>query len=306
MPAARTHPGVYVAETSNSSRTIQGVATSITAFVGRTNRGPLNTPWTVGSLAEFEAEFGAADVSNTLAYAVDDFFANGGREALIVRVFRDNGAPEGLPPDKASYQAAFHALRQTDIFNLLCLPPDDTAGDVEIVALQAALALCVERRAFLVVDPRSEWRMPGDVLDANIGLATLGLSGAAARNAAVFFPRISKADSARSHQIANFVPCGAVAGMISRIDAQRGVWKASAGLEATLRGIQGLSVSLSNHETGKLNAAGVCCLRDLPGVGPVVWGARTLRGYVPTLARCIPSLVSVPGGYQNSSDMPLG
>ena len=76
----------------------------------------------------------------------------------------------------------------------------------------------------------------------------------------------------------DFAPCGAVAGVFARTDAQRGVWKAPAGLDATLTGVPELRVPLTDAEIGQLNPLGVNCLRALPVVGRVVWGARTLRG----------------------------
>jgi hypothetical protein len=69
-----------------------------------------------------------------------------------------------------------------------------------------------------------------------------------------------------------------VAGVIARTDAQRGVWKAPAGKEATLNGVPDLSVNLTDGENGQLNPIGVNCLRTFPIVGLVVWGARTLVG----------------------------
>jgi phage tail sheath protein FI len=75
-----------------------------------------------------------------------------------------------------------------------------------------------------------------------------------------------------------FAPSGAIAGIVSRIDASRGVWKAPAGLEATLNGVFDLSVPLTDPENGELNPLGVNCLRLRPAAGPVVWGARTRQG----------------------------
>jgi len=82
----------------------------------------------------------------------------------------------------------------------------------------------------------------------------------------------------RDNQIETFARCGAIAGIFARTDAQRGVWKAPAGLEATLNGVPALSVSLTDKENGELNPLGVNCLRSFPGVGRVVWGSRTLQG----------------------------
>ena len=77
----------------------------------------------------------------------------------------------------------------------------------------------------------------------------------------------------------DFAPCGTVAGVFARIDGQRGVWKAPAGLEAGLVGVPALSVLLSDNENGELNQLGVNCLRHRPAAGPVVWGSRTLAGH---------------------------
>jgi phage tail sheath protein FI len=80
------------------------------------------------------------------------------------------------------------------------------------------------------------------------------------------------------NQKEDFAPCGAVAGVFARTDAQRGVWKAPAGLEATLAGVPELTVSLNDAENGELNPLGINCLRSMPASGRVVWGARTLQG----------------------------
>jgi phage tail sheath protein FI len=74
-----------------------------------------------------------------------------------------------------------------------------------------------------------------------------------------------------------------VAGVIARTDATRGVWKAPAGIDAGLAGVNDLTmgadpVNLTDAENGDLNVLGINCLRTFPVVGRVVWGARTLRG----------------------------
>jgi uncharacterized protein len=75
-----------------------------------------------------------------------------------------------------------------------------------------------------------------------------------------------------------FVPCGAIAGVFASTDANRGVWKAPAGIQATIVGSSQLSVGLTDAENGELNQLGINCLRSFPVVGKVAWGARTLRG----------------------------
>ena len=86
MPAALTFPGVYIEELSSGVRTITGVATSITAFIGASLRGPVDTPTRVQSFAEFERTFGGLSRQSPMTYAVNQFFQNGGADALIVRV----------------------------------------------------------------------------------------------------------------------------------------------------------------------------------------------------------------------------
>jgi hypothetical protein len=66
--------------------------------------------------------------------------------------------------------------------------------------------------------------------------------------------------------------------VIARTDAEHGVWRAPAGLAATLLGVPQLAVTLADDDVGKLSRTGVNCLRSVLGAGPVVWGARTMQG----------------------------
>jgi phage tail sheath protein FI len=106
------------------------------------------------------------------------------------------------------------------------------------------------------------------------------VSGLAGRNAAVFFPQIAISDPiGTADQPERLVgPAGTVAGVFARTDAARGVWKAPAGIDATLGGARSLSVPLTDAENGRLNPLGVNCLRKLPVFGHVLWGSRTCRG----------------------------
>jgi hypothetical protein len=82
----------------------------------------------------------------------------------------------------------------------------------------------------------------------------------------------------RDSQLEIFAPCGVVAGVMARTDAARGVWKAPAGIEATLSGVSDLTVNMTDGENGQLNPLGINCLRSFPVIGRVSWGARTLEG----------------------------
>jgi hypothetical protein len=78
------------AEEPGSLRVIARAATNIAAFVGRTLKGPVNEPVLVRSFSDFTRVFGGLWQPSTLSYAVEQFFENGGRGAVIVRVV--NGA----------------------------------------------------------------------------------------------------------------------------------------------------------------------------------------------------------------------
>lgn len=79
LPAPLTYPGVYVEEIPSGVRAITGVATSVTAFVGRALRGPVDTAVTITSYSDFERTFGGLWLGSALGYAVRDFYRHGGR-----------------------------------------------------------------------------------------------------------------------------------------------------------------------------------------------------------------------------------
>src|SRR5262245_50986792 len=96
MPVTPTYPGVYIEEIPSGVRTITGVATSITAFVGRALRGPADDAVVINSFGDFERIFGGLSVDSMMSYAVRDFYLNGGSQAIIVRV--QNGAAAAAIP----------------------------------------------------------------------------------------------------------------------------------------------------------------------------------------------------------------
>jgi phage tail sheath protein FI len=86
MPVTTTYPGVYIEEIPSGVHTIIGVATSITAFVGRAWKGPVNEPIQVSNFGDYERVFGGLWRESALSYAVQQFFLNGGSQAIVVRV----------------------------------------------------------------------------------------------------------------------------------------------------------------------------------------------------------------------------
>jgi phage tail sheath protein FI len=496
MPVTPTYPGVYIEEIPSGVRTIVGVATNIAAFVGRALSGPVNEPTIINSFADFDRQFGGLAMDYPMSYAVNDFYQNGGSQAIIVRLFSGKaagqtgvaqitvdtlklvasspgmwgnsltatadvsgitadvagryglqpadlfnltvtevingqtvsqerflnltvkpdaglsgaaraqrvdrvleqssqlvavptdangnpilpaappkptvvgtaaapaapaaaagaagappaaaagaggaaapaggaaaggaaaaggGAAGGAPPAAAAGaggaaaapaapagppqgsggddgqalqdsdylatqvppipKSGIFALETADLFNLLCIPPDTRGGDTSPNVYSGAMAYCQKRRAMLIVDSPAAWSAnaanaanTAQNKFSNPGIGDLSLTGDGARNAALYFPRVEEADPLSQGQIDTFAPCGIIAGVMARTDVSRGVWKAPAGIDATLNGIAGLQVNLTNDENGQLNPLGINCLRTFPVYGSVVWGARTLRG----------------------------
>jgi phage tail sheath protein FI len=411
MTVNPSYPGVYIQEISSGVRTIAGVATSITAFVGRTRRGPVGEPTVCFNFGEFNRRFGGLWTDGPLSYAVDDFFANGGSQAMVLRLFKPD-ATDGvatltignlklraanpgswgntltgrvvMPEDKAAARitaeplgltendlfdlvvedpgsgrtetfrnlavdanagarrvdrvleegsslvrlplladgspdlpaavppataepfptgqsgndgellkspdylgapdkkTGIHALRKTDLFNLLCIPPDTRGGTLDITVRDKAAELCAELRALYIVDPLEDWDKDPDVAAAKVKAEVIGAKVLSSlkngSNAALFFPRLRRRDPLRGGQMDTFPPCGAVAGVMARTDVERGVWKAPAGIAASIAGAEELTVKLTDPENGLLNPVAVNCLRSFPVIGRVVWGARTLKG----------------------------
>jgi phage tail sheath protein FI len=204
--------------------------------------------------------------------------ADGG--ALNVKSFLgDSNAGDRYRDDKLG----LFALERTDIFNLLCIPPEAEESDTDATVLDEALQYCVRRRAMLMVDPPHAWANSDnefrDLTDnPGVKFTDLNLAGEAARNAALFFPRLHMPDPLMDNQNVVRVPCGVMAGVFSRTDVTRGVWKAPAGIDANLVGVRNFQRNLTDAENGLLNPYGINCLRAFPVYGRVSWGARTARG----------------------------
>ncbi|MEM8674597.1 MAG: phage tail sheath C-terminal domain-containing protein [Cyanobacteria bacterium P01_G01_bin.67] len=192
---------------------------------------------------------------------------------------------DGTPPGDAEYKgdpddkSGIYALKDADLFNLLCIIPPSNLADENINEIyKEALPYCKSRRAMLIVDPPGSWNT---VAKAETGINTLRdvLGGEKFLiNAAVFFPRLRMPNQLQENRLSEFIPCGVVAGIMASTDLQRGVWKAPAGTGASLLGVRELSTKMTDGENGRLNPLGVNCIRNFPVYGNVVWGSRTLAG----------------------------
>ena len=169
------------------------------------------------------------------------------------------------------------ALEDADLFNILLVPEAALLGSIVNLALvmSGALAYCLERRAFALIDIAPNTASLDGALTWLGDITTAGLRS---RNAAAYFPRVRVPDPLNGGRLRSIGSSGTVAGIYARTDAARGVWKAPAGIETSLSGVLGLDYSLTDPEHGQLNPLGLNALRTFDIPGTVVWGARTLDG----------------------------
>lgn len=178
---------------------------------------------------------------------------------------------DGDPPTLSDYEAAFRVIdSEVDYFAIMVLPPSADSA-VEMPDLyRTASVFCRDRRAFLVMDAPTTW---DSAQAASTGVAALRI-GLVRDHAALYFPRLSVVENGRRVFVG---PAGAMAGLMARIDGSRGVWKAPAGIEADIRGINGVEYRFSDPENGFMNPRAVNTIRQFPA-GVVSWGARTMDG----------------------------
>jgi len=223
-----------------------------------------------------------------LAAVIHMGFANGGREftgaaehrpaAVVNTIWSGAGADgtPGTPADIVGSEAAktgIYALLDVDLFNLLLIPETFDMSSAQAAAvIPQAITLCEQRRAFYIVDAPS-------ALDFNSirNFATWSGTGPS-RNAATYFPPVRIIDPLDGLRPRTMAPAGTLAGVYARTDATRGVWKAPAGIDATLNGVLDVARPINDLENGQLNPLGVNVLRSFPVYGRVSWGARTMRG----------------------------
>jgi phage tail sheath protein FI len=259
---------------STSPPTTPAAASAVTAFVGPLKGGPANIAAYIEAFEVFEAVFGEDSSEMPLGLALRQFFDNGGDTAYVVRsADGDAGSRAGRTLHQGIY-----ALEEVELFNTLCLP-----GTAEGGVLSTAEAYCRDRGAVLLADAPLRAETPEQVR------AALAAGWPRSSHVAVFHPWVY-VESPRSGKRLLAPPCGSIAGLLARTDAERGVWKAPAGSHASLHGVRALHVSIDDAQAAQLEQVGINSLRMTPSFGAVCWSARTLHpGDLPT-----PELAQLP------------
>jgi uncharacterized protein len=217
--------------------------------------------------------------------------AHGGRELTGAEALAEElaGAGDGLavtlsgssdgsvPGSAAAYDRVWSAFLKIRDINTICLPGNVIGTPVGNAVLSAAIGHAdAAQRRMVIVDPPQEAEL---ATEAAVGALNLPTSP----NSACYYPwvRVANPDydpdvNPGADPTVLVPPCGFAAGVWSRIDARRGVWKAPAGTEAYALGVQDLRFPVEDAEQTVLNPGGVNAIRRFPAYGTVLWGSRTL------------------------------
>ena len=227
--------------------------------------------YVAGVLAQSELTRVVGDVPNQRPDRTLD--AASGRAAAYVcsNADGDDGAPltdYDLIGSEIDRTGLF-ALEAADYFNLLCIPPLSRELDVGPSAVLVAAQYCKARRALLIIDPPFAWHTADDALRA---LRDWNFS---TENALMYFPRILAHDKLRGH-FESFAPCGAVAGMLARIDETNPVWGPTKLEEAVLRPGYRPACLVAEDRRARLALHGVNTLQAVRSVARIGARPRTL------------------------------
>jgi phage tail sheath protein FI len=233
------------------------------AFIGVTEKGPLDRALMIASFSEFQANYGSFLRVSWLAYSALQFFANGGTHLYIARVTNRGGTE----PQEIDYQNAFVLLDPITDINLVAVPG---FGSPSMASYGANY--CQKRGDCFFIGDMSLSENTKEEVQTFIDSI-----GAKSSYAAVYIPWLKIKDpSGASPDPIAIPPSGSVAGVYARVDAKRGVWKAPAGKETNIKGAVGSVADISGCEQDKLNHIGVNVIRAFPANGIAIMGARTL------------------------------
>jgi Bacteriophage tail sheath protein len=236
------HPGVYVEELQTNTGSIEGVSTSTAAFLGSGPRRRSKAVLVTG-FAEFERELGS-DVTGLLPLAVRGFFENGGRRCYVA-----------IGPASDPIDHGLEALAP-EKFSILCCPDEH-----QFTGAAAKLVAYCEQRKDLI-----------GLLQSPLLPDVPETPAIQSSYAACYYPWLVVA-ALDGRATVTMPPAGHVAGIYARVDVERGVHHAPAGIRVL--GVASLSREISSDEVDLLTSRRINILRSVPGRGIVIWGART-------------------------------
>jgi len=265
-------PGVYWDKLSPSTPEPE-IETGVPIFLGYAmpvlEPEPSRHPWhVVTTWEEFGIHFRQGKTSGYLAPAIRGFFENGGRRCYVMPL------SEAKSPEQALTDG-LEKVGRLEAIDLVCAPDimrsigtGEQTDSATVRAMQNLVLSHCDRLGdrFAILD------LPPNVTKDRAVDARHGLVSA---NGALYYPWVRVEGGVEAVR-GGVPPCGHIAGVYARTDANVGVFKAPA--NELIEGVIDLTGHLTDEDHGPLNERGVNCLRSLGGRGIRVWGARTLSG----------------------------
>jgi phage tail sheath protein FI len=189
------------------------------------------------------------------------------------------------------------------------LPILDPLEDVSLIAIpgRGSTRILSDGMNYAANRPLSDCFFLGEmaVTDTTVDKAQKFVDEVGPKNSygAVYTPWVQMPDPTGTPSPILVPPCGYVAGLYAKTDAQRGVWKAPAGVNVGLGGAVGLAANFTDVQQGNLNLKNINVIRQFAAAGIVLWGARTLTAdpewkYIPVRRMAIFLRVSLYRGIQ--------
>ncbi|MEP6662336.1 MAG: phage tail sheath family protein [Verrucomicrobiota bacterium] len=265
-------PGVFMEEIGVRNRVITGVPTSVAALVGLASKGPFaanRKPKLISSFAEFQTIYGGtkdlAQISpktNYLAYAVRNFFDEGGKQIYIARV---------KSKLKRDWENAMRVVASWNV-SIIAAPGSTEFGSVANAIQKMLVAQAEAPNAYrIAVLELPKGKTPAE--------ASVYAGQFKSDFVAFYYPWITvanpnfKAGDPVSPKNLTLPPSGFLCGLYAKNDHERGVFKSPANLPVI--SALGFERNVSSADQDLLNLSGVNSLRTVAGRGNLVWGAGT-------------------------------
>ena len=168
--------------------------------------------------------------------------------------------------------AVFEQFTSLDRPLVFFLPAVQSLASGQVAVYDAASSWAASNNGFVVVETAAG-KTVAEALSFSASLTDTS-------NAAVYYPYLYIADplGRGAGALRKIGPSGSVAGLYLSTDASRGVFKSPAGIGSTIQGIVAVEKAFTSTELDSMNSstAPVNPIRQIPGAGLAVMGARTL------------------------------
>lgn len=263
-------PGVKIEEVLSGTQPITAAGSSTAAFIGKTNStftSVKDTPIRISSWGEYVANFGEIEDKDPnpdlMGHSVYGFFANGGAVAYVVNISSKS---------QLNVDAVIGKIEAIDEIGMIILPDDPLNTGTPLLLNEAVTHASNMGDRMVLLSPKKSVKLVGAQTEpsSNREFTALYYPWIEVSN-----PHFHPQDNPTVKPAFFVPPAGHVAGIWSRIDATRGVWKSPAGLAASIAGVLRTEFTVTDTLQNDLNPQGINCIRTIANT-TVVWGARTL------------------------------